>query len=179
MDDPASGRDGHAAARPHTAKAPSKGANFQVAVRVRPRNARERGARTCVAVQGTSVIRVLKNADGSSNLDRGSSLVAEEQTHAFAYDRVFGETASQQELYVEVVRPVVLSVLEGYNGSIIAYGQTGTGKTHTIEGELEGDQRGIIPRSAAEVFDYIHEDTQDASSQWLVRVSYLQVSYYV
>lgn len=39
----------------------------------------------------------------------------------------------------------------GYNGSVIAYGQTGTGKTHTIEGELDGEARGIIPRAAAQV----------------------------
>ena len=42
--------------------------------------------------------------------------------------------------------------LSGYNGYVIAYGQTGTGKTHTIEGELEGEERGIIPRSAAHVY---------------------------
>lgn len=65
--------------------------------------------------------------------------------------------------------------MPGYNGSIIAYGQTGTGKTHTIEGELEGDDQGIIPRAVTEVFEYIQNDTDNADSQWLVRVSYLQI----
>lgn len=47
-----------------------------------------------------------------------------------------------------------MSVLQGYNGSIIAYGQTGTGKTYTIEGEGINDAaRGIIPRASEQIFD--------------------------
>jgi len=47
-------------------------------------------------------------------------------------------------------------VLEGYNGTIFAYGQTGTGKTHTMAG-LEGDpdEEGIMPRSFRDVFERI------------------------
>jgi kinesin family protein 3/17 len=51
-----------------------------------------------------------------------------------------------------------MSVLEGYNATILAYGQTGTGKTHTMEGFKynAGDpQRGIVPRSMEEIFKYI------------------------
>jgi Cdc6-like AAA superfamily ATPase len=40
----------------------------------------------------------------------------------------------------------VAGALQGYNAAIIAYGQTGTGKTYTMEGELEGPLRGVIPR---------------------------------
>lgn len=46
-----------------------------------------------------------------------------------------------------------MSVLQGYNGSIIAYGQTGTGKTYTIEGESGDEARGIIPRASEHIFD--------------------------
>jgi kinesin family protein 3/17 len=51
-----------------------------------------------------------------------------------------------------------LSVLEGYNATIFAYGQTGTGKTYTMEGFKYSNtdpSRGIIPRSVEEIFDYI------------------------
>jgi hypothetical protein len=49
----------------------------------------------------------------------------------------------------------VLSVLQGYNATIIAYGQTGTGKTYTMEGvHNDEEQRGIIPRSIEEIFQY-------------------------
>ena len=74
------------------------------------------------------------------------------------------------------------SVLEGYNGTVLAYGQTGTGKTYTMEGTLEGAHRGVIPRAAAEIFDYIQSDkpsvaadAEDSTSQWLVRVSFCQI----
>lgn len=92
---------------------------------------------------------------------------------SFTYDRVFGDDDSQELLYNTAVRAVVLSTLEGYNGSIIAYGQTGTGKTHTIEGGVEADARGVIARAADDIFQHIHANA--SSSQFLVRVSFLQI----
>ena len=71
--------------------------------------------------------------------------------YTFAYDSVFDAHVSQQEVYATVVQPVVHSCLSGYNGCIIAYGQTGTGKTFTIEGAHDGDNRGIIPHAADDV----------------------------
>lgn len=49
---------------------------------------------------------------------------------------LFCHSCTQQELYEETVRPLVNSVLDGFNGTIFAYGQTGTGKTYTMEGEF-------------------------------------------
>ncbi|KDD74016.1 kinesin, partial [Helicosporidium sp. ATCC 50920] len=54
--------------------------------------------------------------------------------YTFNFDRVYGPEATQAQVYDESARSAVLSVLSGYNASIIAYGQTGTGKTHTMEG---------------------------------------------
>eukprot|EP00227_Mantoniella_beaufortii_P013703 CAMPEP_0197580776 /NCGR_PEP_ID=MMETSP1326-20131121/4486_1 /TAXON_ID=1155430 /ORGANISM="Genus nov. species nov., Strain RCC2288" /LENGTH=85 /DNA_ID=CAMNT_0043144585 /DNA_START=126 /DNA_END=380 /DNA_ORIENTATION=- len=48
----------------------------------------------------------------------------------FAFDTVFAESASQGRVFSEVALPVVEAVLKGYNGTVMAYGQTGTGKTH-------------------------------------------------
>lgn len=48
--------------------------------------------------------------------------------------QVFGPTSQQKDLYVQAVYPIVNEVLEGYNCTIFAYGQTGTGKTYTMEG---------------------------------------------
>jgi ATP-dependent 26S proteasome regulatory subunit len=65
--------------------------------------------------------------------------------HQFVFDKVFGLEAQQKEVYEVVGKPVVMNVMEGYNGSILAYGQTGTGKTHTMEGFVfrseENDRR--------------------------------------
>lgn len=64
--------------------------------------------------------------------------------------------------------------VQGYNAAIIAYGQTGTGKTHTMEGALEGEGRGIIPRAIQDIFHAIQTDTAP-SAKYLVRASYLQI----
>lgn len=54
----------------------------------------------------------------------------------------------------------VCFAMQGYNAAIIAYGQTGTGKTYTMEGELEGPLRGIIPRTVEDIFTYIVNDPE-------------------
>lgn len=65
--------------------------------------------------------------------------------------------------------------MQGYNAAIIAYGQTGTGKTFTMEGAHSGPSRGIIPRAIEDVFMYIENDRNAAQSKFLVRASYLQI----
>lgn len=56
------------------------------------------------------------------------------QRHVFSFDRVYDTNATQAEVYAHTAQAAVLSTLEGYNATILAYGQTGTGKTHTMEG---------------------------------------------
>ena len=63
---------------------------------------------------------------------------------------------------------------QGYNAAIIAYGQTGTGKTFTMEGGASGASRGIIPRAIEDVFATIGSDAVP-NSKFLVRASYLQI----
>lgn len=52
----------------------------------------------------------------------------------FTFDAVYDWNSKQSDLYDDMVRPLVCSVLDGFNGTIFAYGQTGTGKTYTMEG---------------------------------------------
>ncbi|KAF6017971.1 KIF3A [Bugula neritina] len=92
----------------------------------------------------------------------------------FTFDNVFGPDSKQADVYNEIARPLVNSVLEGYNGTIFAYGQTGTGKTFTMEGVRSVPElRGIIPNSFAHVFGHIAKAEGDA--RFLVRVSYLEI----
>jgi kinesin family member 3A len=59
-------------------------------------------------------------------------------------------------LYINTARGIVDKVLEGYNGTILAYGQTGTGKTYTMVGNADSpESRGIIPNSFAHIFGHI------------------------
>ena len=66
---------------------------------------------------------------------------AEEKIHNFSFDRVYDDQTTQTQMYDSCAKPVVMSIIEGYNGSIIAYGQTGTGKTWTMEGGDLPDQQ--------------------------------------
>ncbi|XP_011297517.1 kinesin-like protein KIF3B [Fopius arisanus] len=96
-----------------------------------------------------------------------------DNTKIFTFDAVYDYHSSQQDLYEETVRPLVSSVLNGFNGTIFAYGQTGTGKTYTMEG-IKGDskRRGIIPRSFEHIFNHIG---RSENMQYLVRASYLEI----
>jgi kinesin family member 3B len=86
---------------------------------------------------------------------------------------VFGPDVEQKYIYDVCAADVVESVLKGYNGTIFAYGQTGAGKTHTMEGRPDPPNlRGIIPNSFKHIFDYV---SGAAATQFLVRASYLEI----
>ncbi|NWX12241.1 KIF5A protein, partial [Aegotheles bennettii] len=65
-------------------------------------------------------------------------------------------------------------VLAGYNGTIFAYGQTSSGKTHTMEGKLHDPQQmGIIPRIAQDIFNHIY--SMDENLEFHIKVSYFEI----
>ena len=67
--------------------------------------------------------------------------------------------STQSEVFTSTLKPVISDVLNGYESTVFAYGQTGTGKTHTMEGSItEEEDRGIIPRSAAAIFEQLKGD---------------------
>jgi hypothetical protein len=66
----------------------------------------------------------------------------------FTLDRIFDNHTSQEVMFNEVIKDTISDILNGYNGTIFTYGQSGSGKTYTMFGaDLYGDQKGIIPRS--------------------------------
>jgi len=80
------------------------------------------------------------------------------QYHSFKFDYVYDQDCTQSFVYENTAKPAVLSSLEGYNATLLAYGQTGTGKTHTMKGfQYTGQhpERGIVPRAMEEIFHYI------------------------
>ena len=75
---------------------------------------------------------------------------------SFTFDYVYDERSTQEFVYENTAKQSVLSVLEGYNATILAYGQTGTGKTFTMEGKQDkNDLKGIIPRAIEHIFSSI------------------------
>ncbi|CAB3402209.1 unnamed protein product [Caenorhabditis bovis] len=99
---------------------------------------------------------------------------AQEPPRSFYFDAVFPPNTDQATVYNIAARPIIDNVLKGYNGTIFAYGQTGTGKTFTMAGDMEkAELRGIIPNSFAHIFDHIAKCQHDTT--FLVRVSYLEI----
>uniref|UniRef100_A0A914ZT97 Kinesin motor domain-containing protein n=1 Tax=Parascaris univalens TaxID=6257 RepID=A0A914ZT97_PARUN len=77
----------------------------------------------------------------------------DEPPKSFTFDAVYDVNSKQVDLYDETFRELVDSVLRGFNGTIFAYGQTGTGKTFTMEGDRNNeDLRGVIPNSFHHIF---------------------------
>eukprot|EP00359_Climacostomum_virens_P006810 CAMPEP_0204914734 /NCGR_PEP_ID=MMETSP1397-20131031/12636_1 /ASSEMBLY_ACC=CAM_ASM_000891 /TAXON_ID=49980 /ORGANISM="Climacostomum Climacostomum virens, Strain Stock W-24" /LENGTH=1044 /DNA_ID=CAMNT_0052086443 /DNA_START=99 /DNA_END=3233 /DNA_ORIENTATION=- len=92
----------------------------------------------------------------------------------FAFDTVYPPDCRQRQIYDETAFPLVESVLEGYNGTIFAYGQTGCGKTFTMTGVPDNEElRGIIPNSFAHIFSAIEEI--GAAKTFLVRCSFIEI----
>ncbi|KAI8910860.1 P-loop containing nucleoside triphosphate hydrolase protein [Gorgonomyces haynaldii] len=93
---------------------------------------------------------------------------------SFTFDSVFDSSCSQMEVYNKTARQIVDSVLEGYNGTVFAYGQTGTGKTFSMEGIRDVPElRGIIPNAFEHIFNYIKHAGEQ--TKFLVRASYLEI----
>lgn len=137
----------------------------KVVVRIRPLSNDERS-------QQKYVVATVDESRGEICV-RNPSGGKDEAPKSFFFDSVFGDGVTQRRVYEVCGAPLVESVLEGYNGTIFAYGQTGAGKTHTMEGIADvAEQRGIIPNSFQHIFDKI---ALADNVQYLVRASYLEI----
>ncbi|XP_040819411.1 kinesin-like protein KIF27 isoform X2 [Ochotona curzoniae] len=132
----------------------------KVAVRIRPLLCKEvlRNHQVCV--------RVIPN----------TQQIIIGRDRVFTFDFVFGKNSTQDEVYNTCIKPLVVSLIEGYNATVFAYGQTGSGKTYTIGGGhvasiVEG-QKGIIPRAIQEIFQTVSENP---SIDFDIKVSYIEV----
>ncbi|CAF1072642.1 unnamed protein product [Adineta ricciae] len=137
----------------------------RVIVRCRPMNQRELdlNCQTIISMN-TKINQVLLENIEQSN----------EPPKQFTFDAVYAEDSITENLYAESVFPLVESVLEGYNATVFAYGQTGCGKSFTMQGiNTPGSlQRGVIPRSFEHIFE-ASSVTTDA--KYLIRASYLEI----
>ncbi|XP_051557985.1 centromere-associated protein E isoform X5 [Myxocyprinus asiaticus] len=92
------------------------------------------------------------------------------QTKSFSFDRVFSAEETTSQLYQDIAKPLVVSAVEGYNGTIFAYGQTSSGKTFTMMGSEHNP--GVIPLAMADVFKTIKNCPK---KEFLLRVSYMEI----
>ncbi|XP_017063532.1 kinesin-like protein Klp61F [Drosophila eugracilis] len=155
----------------NTSRQPQKKSNqnIQVYVRVRPLNSRERCIRSAEVVDVVPPREIVTRHTLDSKL-----------TKKFTFDRSFGPESKQCDVYSVVVSPLIEEVLNGYNCTVFAYGQTGTGKTHTMVGNETAELKssweddsdiGIIPRAVSHLFD----ELRLMEVEYTMRISYLEL----
>ncbi|XP_047243269.1 centromere-associated protein E isoform X4 [Girardinichthys multiradiatus] len=134
----------------------------KVCVRVRPVVAREERA----ASENAESVQLFWKTDKKSvrQIDDGNS------SKCFNFDRVFTAEESTSQLYQDIAKPLVVSTVEGYNGTIFAYGQTSSGKTFTMMGC--DSNPGVIPLAVDDVFQTIKNFP---NKEFLLRVSYMEI----
>lgn len=96
------------------------------------------------------------------------------QGKVYLFDKVFKPNATQEKVYSEAAKSIVADVLAGYNGTIFAYGQTSSGKTHTMEGVMgDPEKQGIIPRIVSDIFNHIY--SMEMNLEFHIKVSYYEI----
>ncbi|KFA62688.1 hypothetical protein S40285_06976 [Stachybotrys chlorohalonatus IBT 40285] len=160
-DDPADGTTqqgdssgGLSVAEKRSSKADGKG-NVVVSVRVRPDANSDHGS-----------------PDGEWMVDGRRSLIAYRGKEGgdHYYDNVFTTHDNNARVYDHIAKRLVRRVMEGYHGTVFAYGMTGTGKTFSMQGTASSP--GVIPLAITDIFSYIRETP---SREFLLRVSYLEI----
>ncbi len=143
----------------------SEQSGVQVVVRLRPMSERELKGNTLPVVTASTEKKEVTVIKGSG---------ARTLRSTFAFDDVFTSFSTQKEVFDQTLAPVIGDVLNGYESTVFAYGQTGTGKTHTMEGDLNvSEDRGVIPRAAFDVFRRLRAD--DAYVEFDVSASFLEI----
>ncbi|KAL0209050.1 hypothetical protein P9112_011637 [Eukaryota sp. TZLM1-RC] len=171
---------------PRSQSPDTESSRIRVIVRLRPPVQEDYENDLCEPFK--NIVRI--NQDRSSVTLLSPTGVSERE---FRFDSVFDSSADQEDVYVASSSEVVMSALNGYNGAILAYGQTGTGKTFTIFGPGSDWERpeerktrkpapdepspfsqcGIVPRAILQLFDYIEEHSENV--EFRVNVSFLQI----
>ncbi|KAM7206798.1 Kinesin motor domain containing protein [Rhypophila sp. PSN 637] len=111
-------------------------------------------------------------ADGEWMVDGRKSLIAfnGKEGGDYYYDNVFSTHDDNSRVYDHIAKRLVRRVMEGYHGTVFAYGMTGTGKTFSMQGTASSP--GVIPLAITDIFSYIRETP---SREFLLRVSYLEI----
>ena len=139
--------------------------NIQVICRFRPINEREHlncADKKCVEFKDNQTVTITPVAENNG-------------PHTFTLDHVFPPDSSQKEVYEKAAKPTVEAVMQGFNGTVFAYGQTSSGKTFTMTGPdmSDSEMMGIIPRMVSTVFGQI--ESCDSKTEFQVKVGYCEI----
>lgn len=145
----------------------SEESNISVYVRCRSRNDREikENSGVVVSTMGHNAKEVV--------LQTGPMAVSNK---TYTFDKVFGAESDQEMVYDGIAKGVLEEMLQGYNCTVFAYGQTGTGKTYTMSGDIQmsgnrlSENAGIIPRTLVDLFRSLEK-----KSEFSVKVSFIEL----
>ncbi|KAK4871761.1 hypothetical protein RN001_015885 [Aquatica leii] len=139
--------------------------NVRVVIRVRPLSKKEQ-------IEGYQSIVVVDRVENVITLTKPGTING--KTKSFKFDYIFPEDSTQMDLYRHIALPIVEKSFQGYNGTIFAYGQTGTGKTYTMSGvSSQNDLKGIIPNTFSHIFTQICRASGERF--FVVTVTYLEI----
>jgi kinesin family protein 15 len=150
--------------------------SIRVVCRLRPANSREAGLNLRKSVTVSSCSEVIVDCKPESK--------------NFTFDYVAGEETQQDEIFQQVGVPITEACLQGFNGTILCYGPTGTGKSHTIFGgskdntvdgpAADDPQRGLVPRVLDYIFQYYNKakesgETADTKLTFTSKCSFYEI----
>jgi hypothetical protein len=150
---------------------------FKVAARFRPFNSMESEINSR---EKHNLNNYASSAESADNLCvefiDTKSVRIKNQNQIIQLDRIFGQSANQDDIYTEIAQDTIKDILVGYNGTIFTYGQSGSGKTHTMYGQdiWDDELKGIIPRSIEHLFRYI-ESQKNKHIKFELKCSILEV----
>lgn len=152
---------------------------MEVVVRVRPMNTREmeQNQRTIIHVADENMLIFDPEEEEEEFFFHGARQMHRDITKRvhkklpMRYDQVFGNTATNEDIFQRSLRPLVTTALQGFNCSTFVYGATGAGKTFTMLGSAENP--GITYLTMRELFDQI--ETQSEERHFDIAISYLEV----
>lgn len=133
---------------------------IKVVCRFRPQNSKE------IAEGGQDIVKY--SGDDTVHWD------VKGQSSTFTFDRVFNKETKQADIFDYSIKSTVDDLLEGYNGTVFAYGQTSAGKSHTMMGKIDDeDLKGMIPRIVEQIFARIM--TGSSNIEYTVRVGFMEI----
>ncbi|XP_075511098.1 kinesin-like protein KIN-1 isoform X2 [Primulina tabacum] len=139
--------------------------NIRVCALFRPLNEKERsdhGDAVCI-----------------TGVDSESFIIKDEKQEEveFCFDKVFYQGSEQADIYEFIALPIVKGIVNGVNGAIVTYGQTGAGKTYTMEGpkliDCEEKEKGLLPRVVDGIFDIIKHSND--MSKYMIKLSMVEI----
>lgn len=151
--------------------------NIQVVVRCRERNPREVKAKSQVIVNlpdQYSISQPTITINSSQNNQLSEKIIKSAESKTYTFDQVYGPLATQELLFSKAVDPIFKEFLLGFNVTVLAYGQTGTGKTYTMCGKSNtsfvDEDSGIIPRILQQLFESL-----DKTDDYVIKCSFIEL----